>query len=152
MIRAQRSLVVTAAIVITLVSGPAVAHAARKPSGAQPGASCNSTSAAINQYCENIPTATGGGTPPRGAGGPPAPNLGTTLPTATVRSIRKRARALLALPAPGPTVPVSASIAVHKSSWSLPIVLLLALIAIAVAGATAAMVRHRRQTASDGAM
>jgi uncharacterized membrane protein len=47
---------------------------------------------------------------------------------------------------------VSASIAVHKSSWSLPIVLLLALIAIAVAGATAAMVRHRRQTASDGAM
>jgi hypothetical protein len=149
MIRTLRSLAAVAALVGTLLGCAGLAQAARKPIGTQPGASCSSTASAVNQYCEDIPTAAGGGTPPPGAPGPPAPSLATTLPKAAVRAAtRKRARALLSIPAPGPSVPITAS--VHKSSSSFPTGLLVALIAIAAALAAGAFARHRRHTGSGG--
>jgi hypothetical protein len=125
------------------VSGASAAH--------QPGASCGSTSSAINQYCENLPSATGHGTPPPGT-----PNTAPRLSTspAAVRAIdqlpakaRKRARKLLSLPAP---VPVSASLTGTgpKGGWSLPLGVIVALIAVAVAGATVALARRGRGRAS----
>jgi hypothetical protein len=131
------------AMLVAGVGGASAAH--------QPGASCGNTSSAINQYCENLPSANGHGTPPPGTPNT-APRLSSS-PTA-VRAVdrspakaRKRARKLLSLPAP---VPVSASLTGTgtKGGWSLPLGVIIALIAVAAAGATVALARWGRGRAS----
>jgi len=143
MFRALRLMLAFAISAAMLGSGAAAAQAA---SAAQPGASCNNTSSAINQYCEDLPSASGGSPPP----GTPMPALGATLPLSAVRAYnhlpakaRKRARKLLSLPAPAASVRVNASISTHKSAWSLPFWIVLAIIAIAAA-CLAAVARRRR--------
>jgi hypothetical protein len=135
-----------AAVASILIVGVPVAGAA------QPGASCANGSSAVDQYCENVPSANGHGTPPPGTPNT-APRLGTTLPQSSIRTIdrlpakaRKRARKLLSLTAP---VPVRASITGSKGGWSLPLGVIIALIAVAAAGVTAALVRRRRGRPGD---
>jgi hypothetical protein len=148
MIRTLRLMLIAATVGAMLFVVAAGALAAGTRRGAQPGGSCSSTSSAINQYCENIPSATGGSTPPGTVG----PSVGTTLPPSGVRAYRhlpaaerKRARRLLSLPAPTTSVPVTSSI--HHGAWSLPVWVILSLIAIAAAGAAALITRRRRSTA-----
>jgi hypothetical protein len=148
MIRALRLILIAATVSAMLFVGAAGALAAATKRGAQPGSGCSSTSSAINQYCENIPSATGGSAPPGTIG----PSVGTTLPQSGVSAYRhlpaaqrKRARKLLSLPAPTTSVPVTSSI--HHSAWSLPVWVILSLIAIAAAGAAAVITRRRRPTA-----
>jgi hypothetical protein len=150
---ATRPLLATTTLALALGTGGAAAQAAP-----QPGASCAKTPSAINQYCENIPSATGGSLPPPGTPGPAAATLGTALPQSAVRryqhlpaAAQKRARKLLALPAPAASVPLSASISTRKSAWSLPTGLLVAMVAMAIAGAGAAIARHRRRTGPPSA-
>jgi hypothetical protein len=141
MIRSLQAALMAATLGVTLLTGATVASASSTP-----GAGCGNGSSAINQYCENVPSANGRGTPPPGTPDT-APRLGTTLPQAAVRAIdrlpakaRKRARRLLSLPAP---VPVTASLG-HQSGWSLPLGVIIAMIAVAAAGGAAAVVRWRR--------
>lgn len=151
MTRATRSLLIVATLGVMLFTGAIAAQAASSPSGVQPGANCGNTSSAINQYCENIPSASGGGTPPPGASGPAAPQLGTALPKPAVRALnrlpvaaRKRAGKLLALPAPAISVPVTGSIAARTDPWSVPLSVIFAMVAIAVACAATAVIGRRR--------
>lgn len=146
--RVLRLLLGVAPLVLVLVTGSAGALAAQ-----QPGASCSSgnTSSAINQYCEDIPSATGGSPSPPGAPGPPTPTLSTTLPQAKVGAYhhlsakeRKRAGKLLTIPAPTGSVPISASVSASTSAWSLPTGVALAMVAIAAACGIAAIVRRRQ--------
>jgi hypothetical protein len=152
MTRAIRSLLVTATLVVILLTGAVVAQAASAPSGVQPGANCGNTSSAINQYCEDIPSASGGGTPPPGAPGSPAPHLGTTLPQPAARVFnhlsvvkRKRAEKLLSLPTPAASVPVTGSLEARTGEWSPPIGVILAMVATAAVGLVAAIIGRRRR-------
>ena len=147
----MRLLLTAATLGVMLFSGSVSAQAASRPSAAQPGAGCGNPSSAVNQYCEDIPSASGGSTPP--AAGTPGPVLGATLPRSAVRAFghlpartQKRARKLLSLPAAGTSVPVTAAIGVHKSAWSLPTGVILALLAIAVGAVAVAAARRRRRT------
>jgi hypothetical protein len=152
MTRATRAVLTAATLGVTIFTTAAVAQAASAPSGVQPGANCGNTSSAINQYCEDVPSASGGGSGPPGTQGATGPQLGTGLPPAAVRAlkrlpdrVRNRARKLLSLPAPGASVPVSGSISSHTSAWALPIGVILAMVAIAGACVAAAVVGRRRR-------
>jgi hypothetical protein len=126
----------------------------------QPGAPCaNPTVSAVNQYCEDIPSASG----PR-ASGPGAPILASSLPRRAAQRLAgaaagapagrvapreaRKARAhvaLLSLPAPGARVPLSGSPATNDAS---PFSWLIAVLAgVALALAAAAIVRRRRLAA-----
>jgi hypothetical protein len=158
MTRAVRSLVVAATLGVMLFTGALAAHAASVASGAAPGAGCSNTSSAIDQYCEDIPSASGSGTPPPGTPGPSARQLGSALPRSAARTFRRlpaatrtRARGLLSLPASAAAVPVSGSIAAHRGAWSLPSGVILAMVAIVAACAAAAVFgRRRRGTGGTG--
>jgi hypothetical protein len=120
--------------------------------GGTPGGSCASGSvSALNQYCEQIPSAAGGKTP-----GPGTPAVGNSVPGLTPRaialsasssqtSVRPAARkALRALPARTRSRPITGSVADDGIvSHSLPLVLILA--AIASVLALVAFVRRRRR-------
>ncbi len=133
----------------------------------QAGASCaNPSVSALNQYCENIPTATGGRTPHAGT-----PALGGTLPPQVTRapggtststgsagggargsSAGARARRrLLTLPAPSTHAPLKGSVATASpSSLSLTLILVLLLIALALGGLALWRLRSHRPTGSAG--
>jgi hypothetical protein len=133
-----------------LLGGPLVA-----PSLAQPNAPCASpTASAQNQYCEDVPTASGGRRHAGGAGGS-GPTLGSpgALPRRVARQIDRSPqgsarRKLLQLPASllqerlGP--------ASSASGWSLALVLALILAGLVLALAALAWYRHRRQAGASG--
>jgi hypothetical protein len=111
----------------------------------------NPADSALNQYCETIPSATGGQTPSVGA-----PAVASTLTPKLVRRIeaaRGLQRALLRLPAPAsarhhasrpsrPLLPVRAAV---TSVWSLSLGLILVLVALAMALTATAAARWRQR-------
>jgi hypothetical protein len=141
----------------------------------EPGAPCSdATVSANNQYCENIPAATGGRTM-----GPGSPVLGSRLPPALVNRIRgntrggtagassgathqaatpaagkaaatrhtrseQARRALLSLPAPGPRAALRAPPPAHTSSWSLFSGLIIVLAIATLALSVLAFAQRRR--------
>ncbi len=140
----MRSLVVLATTGLIVFAGAA-------PAGAtEPGAACGSSSSALDQYCQNLPSANGhGGTLTPNAN---TPTLAGALPPSAVQAYerltaakRNRARKLLSLAAPAPAVPLGAS--AHTSAWALPLGVILAMIAIAAAIASAVIARRRQRTA-----
>ena len=151
MARVMRTLLIIVPLCLMLATSASAAQP-----GQEPGAGCGSTSSAVNQYCEDIPSATGGSAMPTGTAGPPAPTLGTALPQSAARAYqrlpattRKRARKLLSLPAPAPAVPVSASFTADRSAWSLPTGLILAMLAIVAACSAAAVARRNRSRGGE---
>jgi hypothetical protein len=126
------------------------AHAARPPAasaGNRPGASCgNGSISALNQYCEQIPAATGGQTPRVGTpalGGTPA---GTAIGApAAPRGIVSAAarRRLRSLPAALRSRPIAGSVT-GADIWSLSLTLILILVALALALLAVAFRRWRR--------
>lgn len=121
------------------------------------GGPCTHRSAsAIDQYCEDLPTASGPATPSLGT-----PALGPALPqrlrAGLVRSrssggLRAR-RALLTLPAAGPRHPLGGPVEsrVNVSGWSLFGPLIIALVASALAlGATVLVRQWRERSRSAG--
>ena len=135
--------------VLTLGACPALA--------AQPGAACAGPPSvgAINQYCENIPGATGGH-----PSGPGTPAVSSSLPRRVVKRLTATGHArLLALPAavtsstpsrrgraPSPVRPQQSGISAAASTDPLSpfILLLVALIALTLALMAAALIRRRR--------
>jgi hypothetical protein len=111
----------------------------------------------FNQYCEPVPTATGGKSP-----GPGTPAVANTLPPVIVHSIAGAApvtpaafthattrKRLLTLPAPSPRLGVSG--AAITNAWSLAWWLILLLAALAAGLAAAAIARRRRAAAEAAA-
>jgi len=158
----------TVALALLLQSVPAAASS-------QPGAPCSdSTVSANNQYCEDIPAATGGHTM-----GPGSPTLGSRLspslvdrnqgtsgggktgastgptrraaaPAADTGGAARRARfkqvrrALLSLPAPGPRALFRAVPPAHTSSWSVFSGLIIVLAIATLALSLLAFTQRRR--------
>ncbi len=135
MVRYLRLIVVVAAALIAV-------PVAR---GAVPGQGCAGppTVSALNQYCENIPAATGARPPLPGS-----PALATVLPHGIARRILKSApdsarRKLLRLPAGARPIPPHGAGAADPWSLSLPLVVMLLLVGLGLT-ATAAARRRRR--------
>lgn len=112
---------------------------AGSPAGAASISGCtNPADSALNQYCEVIPSATGGQTPSGGS-----PGLGSTLSSATLKQIehgsRGKARAASALVALPPAIQLRRSAAVGRgpvaaaSASSLPVWLYISLAALLLA-------------------
>jgi hypothetical protein len=136
-------------IALSLCLGPGIvsAHAAPPSSLGCAGP----PDSVFNQYCEPVPTATGGKTP-----GPGTPAVATTLPPAVVQTIsggqpvtgafafgpaRKK---LVTLPVSAPSVlPVTGTALANP--WSLAWWMILILVAIALALIATAIVRRRRR-------
>lgn len=141
MIRSLRAAALIAGTSIALFAACGTAAARSN----QPGASCGSGSSAVNQYCENIPSANGRGTP---APGQPqtGPQLGSSLPPAAAKALhrrgaRKRAHNLLLLPAPAH---VSASLGGQGGGLGVPAGVIIALALVAVTGGVAMYARSRQ--------
>ncbi len=133
-------------------STAATQHRGGKHAGT-PGSTCAglNPASALYQYCEPVPTSTGGSTP-----GPGSPSARGTLPPAVVAQITHAggstgatARKLLSLPAANPIrprrkhEPGAPAPTGSVSTDSLLPTLLLILLAIALAMAAAAYARHR---------
>jgi hypothetical protein len=133
------------ATIILLVSAAALAAGSAGASANQLTGCNNPADSALNQYCETIPTSTGGHRPVVGT-----PAVATTLPRTVVhqllaaRGARRAHRRLLTLPAAHRRLPLKTSNAA-TSSLSLWIILILALVALAVAAGVIAdrRLRHR---------
>jgi hypothetical protein len=132
--------------VLAIVASPALAKTRHRPVGG-----CNATAgSAIHQYCEAIPSSTGGSVPKVGS-----PSVATTLPPRVIRAINAipaAQQALLTLPGVGhkrhhhPRPVRLASVTVPTTGiWSLPLLLILILVAVALALATGAFVQWRRR-------
>jgi hypothetical protein len=149
MSRKIRSVALLACLAASVLVGAALAGAAAaQPS--QPGGPCSGPQAsAQNQYCEDVPTATGGN------GGRPAGTTTASAPAGTVRSalspsIRRALahsprssarRRLLDLPASL----VQERLTPPQDASGLSVLLLLILILIAIVLALAALAWHRRR-------
>lgn len=147
-------------VAITAVAAPVAA--------AQPGAACAGPNgaSALNQYCENVPTAAGGKVPGVGSA-----SIASTLPPAITARIKALPagdprRRLLSLPtaaqttaapgrdraaasgtppgAPGTRTVISSEIRTGPSSIAWPLVLVIALATVALLG-VALVRRHRRR-------
>lgn len=106
---------------------------------------------AVNQYCENVPAATGGK-----PAAPGSPAVAATLTPRIARQIastphQSPARKLLTLPAAGPTHPLQGSVQAGSGS-GVPLLLILVLIAIAVALIGTAIQRRRQRLRSSQAL
>ena len=160
-----------AACAIALLTAAIALRTAAKPATAStpPGGACSHQQAsAVNQYCENIPSATGGNQ--AGPGTPPlssqlAPSVSTRLGGAGVRvsgapsraggrrhgraqSRKASASRLFGLPAPGAHLPFPDARHAAASGWSLFSGLLIVLAALAMALGAVAVVRRRISQAS----
>jgi hypothetical protein len=105
----------------------------------------------VNQYCENVPAATGGkppapGTPAVAAG--LAPRIARQIASTPRQSPERK---LLTLPAAGPTHPLQGSAEAGGGS-GIPLLLILVLIAIAVALIGTAVQRRRQRLRSTQAL
>jgi hypothetical protein len=124
---------------------------------APPGSPCaRNTVSALDQYCEQLPSAKGAQTPQAGT-----PALGPTLPPRVQRAlaaprgaipqqVRQQLRLLPAsatapVPHPGTGVTPGAATATPPSPWSLSLPLILVLAAIALALLALAVARRRRR-------
>jgi hypothetical protein len=146
-------------IAVSLWLGPWIvsAHAASSssPPAAQPGPGCaGPPDSVFNQYCEPVPTATGGRTP-----GPGTPAVANTLPPAVVATI-SGGRPVTGAFAIGPvtrkklvTLPIAAPVLLPVTGsatadpWSLAWWMILALVAIALALVATSVARQRRRRA-----
>ncbi|HWF56305.1 MAG TPA: hypothetical protein VG223_16825 [Solirubrobacteraceae bacterium] len=109
---------------------------------ASAGAACSGHAnvSALNQYCEDIPSATGPNAP---APGTPAAQLPASVVRRIVASDRRSPdRKLLRLPGGGPRHPLGA---VASTTGSSSLLLILVLVAVAVALAAAAAARRRQR-------
>jgi hypothetical protein len=107
---------------------------------------------ALNQYCENVPAATGGKPP---APGTPAVAAGLAPRIARqIASTRHQSpvRKLLTLPAAGPTHQLEGSAQAGSGGSGIPLLLILVLIAIAVALIGTAVQRRRQRLRSTQAI
>jgi len=133
---------------LVAVAGAAPASAAATRAAAGAGAMCAGpqTVSALNQYCENVPTAGGGQSP-----GPGTPALSSALPPRVAGAITRRhgpsvTRKLLALPAASLTpLHLAGQPPGRADPLSLLLPLVLVLVALAAAIAGAAHARRRRQ-------
>jgi hypothetical protein len=141
-------------LAVALLSGASFARAA---SGALPGVNCSANvPSALNQYCEDIPSAIGA----RQAA-PGSTALAATLPQRSLRTLsgptptrrnaagRGRRSNLLALPAATRRElipPIGAEL--HPNGWELFSALIAVIAALALAAAAAALLRRRRRAAS----
>jgi hypothetical protein len=126
------------------LAAPACASAAQQAAGLCSG----SGASAQNQYCEVVPTATGGHGPTSASRTPTgAPPIASSLPASTVRALSSpRAKArhrLLKLPGRSVTQPLRGSGSVSQLSLLLPLILVL----LAVAALMALEVARRRRGA-----
>ena len=137
MMRSGRLIVVVVAVLVCVP----VARA----SDAGQGCAGPSTISALNQYCENIPSATGARPPLPGS-----PALAGSLSRSIVREVLRAGpqstrRKLLRLPAgAGPIAPAPGSVGA-ADLWSLSLPLIVAMVAIAVGLATIAAGRRKRR-------
>lgn len=149
-----------AAGAVALLAGAIALRTAATSGGpsSQPGAACSHQAvSAINQYCENVPAATGGN-----QAGPGTPSLSSQLSASSrVGGVsgapsraagRRRGRAqsrnvaasrLLGLPAPSARLPLSVTRHAAASGWSLFSGLLIALAALTLALSAAPLARRR---------
>jgi hypothetical protein len=127
------------------------APAARAAASAdnRPGASCgNGSISALNQYCEQIPAATGRQTPrvgtPALGGTPAATAIGAqgVAPRGIVSAAARRR--LRSIPAAVRSHPIAGSVT-GADIWSLSVTLMLILVALALALVAVAYRRWRRQ-------
>lgn len=145
------------ALIVLLAGSASLSFAAPSPALAarhRPTTGCGAPAgSAINEYCDAIPTPTGGAVPRVGS-----PSVAKTLPPAAVNRINAApaARNLLTLPAPARVrhrakhkrAVATASIGTATTSaWSLALTLILVLVAIALLLAAIAAERWRRRRA-----
>jgi hypothetical protein len=107
---------------------------------------------ALNQYCENVPAATGGKPP-----APGAPAVAVGLAPKIARQIASTGhqspqRKLLTLPAAGPTHPLQGTAQAGTGGSGVPLLLILVLAAIAVALIGTAARRRRQRLRSTQAV
>jgi hypothetical protein len=150
-LRGRNGLLCALAAVAALVAPGAAA-------ARQPGDQCSSTTvSAANQYCEDVPSATGGhqvglGTPALAGHLPPsvvrelnaAPANGARAGAAAVSGQTRTG--LLRLPAPGSFSPLRPGAGTHPSSASLLSELIVVLAAATVLMGALALARRRRGT------
>jgi hypothetical protein len=146
-VRRSRNFILLLLPVVALLAAPPALAARHRPLGAC-GAPAGS---AINEYCDAIPSATGGTVPHVGS-----PSVATTLPKPIARAISagpSAGRKLLTLPAAGkPHKPHKRKVRIASLSgpatsiWSLSLILILILAAIALGLVAIAVERRRRRT------
>ncbi len=143
--RSGRVIVWVAAVLVCVPAARATGAGTTVARAAGAGQSCAGppTVSALNQYCENIPAATGGRPPLPGS-----PALAGSLPRSIVRQLLRAGpqstrRKLLRLPAGIP--PVAPGGAGTAEPWSLSLPLIVAVIAVALGLTAAAATRRRRR-------
>jgi hypothetical protein len=149
-VRRSRNLIVLAVSSAVLASAAPALAAARPAHHRRALGGCGAAPAgsAIHEYCEAIPTATGGSVPRVGS-----PSVAKTLPTPIVRALNAgpvAERKLLTLPAHKRHKRAkvrTASLNDPSSGWSLSLLIILILVAIALALAGGAAERWRRSRA-----
>lgn len=129
---------IPSAVLVVVLASAATAQAAQPP-----GLCSGSPFSAQNQYCENVPAATG-----HHSVLPGSPTVRSTLPPRVVAAIaagraHRARKALLNLPASIPQEPLGPP--VQTSGWSLSLLLILLLVALLLAMAGAAEWRRRRR-------
>jgi hypothetical protein len=146
-VRRPRNLVVLAVSCAVLASAVPASAVARTAHRHRTLGGCGALAgSAIHEYCEAIPSETGGSVPKVGS-----PSVATTLPTPIVRALNAgpvAERKLLTLPAAHKrhkrAKVRTASLNDPSSGWSLSLLIILILVAIALALAGGAAERWRR--------
>jgi hypothetical protein len=153
---AKLQFLVAAALAVSLATGGAAIAKGSSRTGSRPGAAtvtCNGqTVSAVDEYCEQIPGAAGGG-----GTGPGTPQLASTLPAKLVARLAANPalRPLLRIPAPAhsrPIAPPASFAGGQPTSTSSPWRwIVIALVALALVIAALDVARRRRRRAPGGA-